>query len=497
MPGTLSLLPFKAREPLTEQDLENGTDPRRWKILAVLTGALFMSLVGVSIVNVALPSIQDGLGATESELQWVLSGYALTFGVLLVAAGRAGDVYGRGPIFITGVAIFTLSSVASGFATDALTLNISRALQGVGSGLLNPQGVGAIQQYFKGAERAKAFGIFGAAVGVSVAIGPVLGGLLIDAFGPEMGWRWTFFVNVPVGLVTIVLAVLWFPKPMLKRPDPDDTAGKDDLDPIGAVILALAVFFLLLPFMESKENPLLWFGLLAGAGLTGLWLWWERRHKQRGGTPMVDLDIFRTPSFANGTLLITLYFMGMTSIWVIVALYMQDGLGHSALASGLVGLPSAVCSTLAALWGGRNVTAYGRYVVIGGMYFALTGIATSSLVVWLHHHGLVSEWWLLLTLSLIGIGQGTVISPNQALTLADVPIRYAGSSGGIMQTGQRIGTSAGIALITAMTFAVLSKSGWTVAFIIGFSGVFAIISISLAVAYKDLRQRRLNPLAES
>src|SRR5690625_7751170 len=134
-----------------------------------------MSLIGVSIVNVAIPSIQHGLGATESEIQWVLAGYALTFGIGLVAAGRAGDVYGRGPLFIAGVAIFTASSIASGFAQDPLTLNIARAAQGIGSGLLNPQGVGAITHHFRGAERARAFGIFGAAVGVSVAIGPEIG----------------------------------------------------------------------------------------------------------------------------------------------------------------------------------------------------------------------------------------------------------------------------------------------------------------------------------
>src|SRR5690625_1354382 len=452
-----------------------------------------MSLISVSIVNVAVPSIQDGLGASESEIQWVLAGYALTFGIGLVAAGRAGDVYGRGPLFIAGVAIFTASSIASGFAQDPLTLNIARAAQGIGSGLLNPQGVGAIQQHFRGAERARAFGIFGAAVGVSVAIGPVLGGLLIDGFGGSNGWRWTFFVNVPVGIATIVLAFLWLPKPMLNRNrdlDPSIPAQSRDLDPMGAILLGLAVFALLLPFVESGDNPMTWVALPVGAGLVAVWLWWEQRQKRRGRAPMVDLAIFRTPSFANGSLLITLFFMGMTSIWVLVALYMQDGLGHSALASGLVGLPSAIAATFSALWGGRNVPRYGRLVVIGGMYSALFGLASSALVVWLRAGGHVSEWWLLLTLTFIGLGQGSVISPNQALTLADVPLRYAGSSGGIMQTGQRIGTSVGIALITALAFAVLARSDWTQAFLFGFAGIFAVIALALAVGYKDLWQRR-------
>ena len=459
----------------------------------MLTAALFMSLIGVSIVNVAIPSIQHGLGATESELQWVLSGYALTFGIGLVAAGRAGDVYGRGPLFIAGTLVFTSASIASGLAQDPLTLNIARALQGVGSGLLTPQGVGAIQQYFRGAERARAFGIFGAAVGVSVAIGPVLGGFLIDLFGPETGWRWTFLVNVPVGIVTIVLAFLWFPKPMLNKNrelDPSIPEQSKDLDPVGAILLGLAVFIVLLPFVESGAHPALWLCLPVGLGLIGVWLWWEQRQKRRGRSPMVDLEIFRTPSFANGSLLITLYFMGMTSIWVLVALYLQEGLGHSAMAAGAVGIPSALASTFAALWGGRNVPKYGRIVVIGGMYSVLIGVSSSIAVAWLRAGGHISEWWLILTLTFVGIGQGTVISPNQSLTLADVPLKYAGSSGGIMQTGQRIGASVGIALITALAFWVLSHTNWTIAFIAGFGGVFATILASLAFAYKDLVQRR-------
>ena len=467
-------------------------DPRRWRVLAVLVVVLFMSLVSVSIVNVALPSIQASLGATSSELQWVLSGYALTFGVGLVSAGRAGDIFGRGPLFIAGVALFTISSIVAGFSPDPLSLNIARAFQGIGSGFLSPQAVGMIQHYFRGAERARAFGFFGAAVGVSVAVGPLLGGLLIQAAGAEQGWRWTFFVNVPVGIIGIILAFLWIPKPLFNR-NRDDAeflpAASRDLDPLGAVLLGFAVLAVLLPFVEAEAHGAVWISLPIGVGILLTWLWWERRYKRLGRSPMVDLAIFRTRSFANGSLLITLYFMGVTSVWVLVALYMQDGLGHSALESGLVGLPSSVLSIFAALWGGRNVVRYGRKVVIGGMYSAILGLVLSIGVVWLHSAGLASEWWLLLSLSFVGIAQGSVISPNQALTLAEVPLQYAGSSGGIMQTGQRIGTSVGIAVITALAFGVLGVSNWSVAFNVGFVAILVIVTLALAVAYADLRNR--------
>ena len=485
---------------------ENEPDPRRWRVLAVLVVALFMSLVDVSIVNVALPSIQSGLHASDSELQWVLSGYALTFGVGLVSAGRAGDIFGRGPLFIVGVALFTLASAASGAAPTALWLNIARAVQGIASGLFNPQVIGMIQQYFRGAERGRAFGIFGGAVGVSVAVGPLLGGLLIHLGGAAEGWRWVFYVNLPVGVLAIVLALVWFPRPLRNsvrlrtdaervttgalRTDPSIPRQSRDLDVTGAVILGLAVVAVLFPFLQSRESAFVWIALPVGLALLALWLWWERRFKRLGRSPMVDLAIFRVRSFANGTLLVGLYFLGMTSIWVLIALYFQDGLGHSALATGLVGLPNAIVSGLASLWAGRKVATYGRKVVIGGLYFALFGLAASAFVVWLHELGVASEWWLLLTLCFVGIAQGSVISPNQTLTLAEVPLRYAGSSGGIMQTGQRIGTSVGIAVITAVAFSVLGAGGWSGAFIAGLAAIFVVVVLALVVGYADLRSRR-------
>lgn len=474
----------------TQDDPEvYAPDPARWRVLSVLLVTIFMSLVGVSIVNVALPSIQQGLGATQSDIQWVLSGYALTFGVVLVAAGRAGDILGRGPLFIAGVAVFTLSSIAAGLAPDPLSLNIARFAQGVGSGLLNPQAVGMIQQYFRGAERGRAFGYFGTVVGLSVAVGPLLGGLLIELGGVENGWRWTFLVNVPVGILAIVLALRWFPRPLRTG---RFGSRRRDLDPVGALLLGLAVLTVLLPFVETDSSAWIWALLPASALLVLLWVLWERGYKAGGRSPMVDLAIFRTASFSNGALLVSLYFTGMTSIFVLIALYFQDGLGHSALESGAVGVPSAILGAIAANWGGKVVMRFGRKLVIGGMFCALAGLALSILVIQLAAVGMISEWWLLASLGLVGVGQGAVITPNQTLTLADVPLEYAGSSGGIMQTGQRIGTSVGIAMVTAVAFAVLGMSNWPQAITAGFIVIGAVILLALAVAFHDLHRRQRN-----
>lgn len=472
-------------------------DPMRWRVLSVLLVSVFMSLVSVGIVNVALPSMQAGLEATQSQLQWVLSGYALTFGIVLVAAGRAGDVYGRGALFIAGVTVFTASSIMAGLSPSAYWLDVARFIQGIGSGLLNPQALGMIQQYFSGNERGKAFGAYGTAVGVAVATGPLVGGFLIKVVGEDDGWRWTLLVNVPIGVLAIILALLWFPRPLLKRrrqklsyTGTTVLRRRPDLDPVGAVLLAGAVFAVLFPFVETRTGGLTWLLVPFGLMLAATWVWWERRYRARGREPMVDLNIFRTRSFTNGTTLISLYFLGATSIWVLVALYMQEGLGHSALASGAVGLPNAVMSAITANVGSRLVVRAGRIVVVAGMITVLISLALSILVIQLHHQVGVSEWWLLATLGLLGAGQGSVISPNQALTLADVPVKYGGSSGGIMQTGQRVGTSVGIAVVTAITFAVLNTSDWTSATTVGFMTIAVAIAIALAVALADMRMRR-------
>ena len=465
------------------------TDPVRWRILWVLLVAIFMSLVGVSIVNVALPSIRQGLGASESDLQWVLSGYALTFGVILVAAGRAGDIMGRGGLFLIGVGIFTIASVAAGMAPNAEWLNAARFAQGIGSGLLNPQGLGMIQHYFRGDERGRAFGYFGTAVGFSVAIGPVLGGLLIELGGPELGWRLTFLVNVPIGIIAIILGLLWFPRPLITRL-PRTGSGLRSLDPVGAVLLGLAVLAVLFPFVEGGGGAMIWLLLPLGVVLLWLWVRWERRYVRKGLSPMFDLKIFSTRSFTNGISIMTLYFMGITSVWVLVALYVQESVGKSALQSGFFGVPAALLSAYAAYWAGSRVLRLGRMMVIAGLLLALFGLGVSIAVIMLHEAGHLSIWWLMAPLSFIGVAQGVVISPNQTLTLADVPLDYAGSSGAIMQTGQRIGTAVGIAMITAATFSTLAVTSWATAMIVGFGLIAVVVVLALFVSIKDLRDRK-------
>ena len=259
---------------------------------------------------------------------------------------------------------------------------------------------------------------------------------------------------------------------------------------MGAIVLGLAVFAILFPFVEAGGRSPVW--LLLPVGFLLLWLWvkWERRYTRLGLNPMVDLKIFSTRSFTNGITIMALYFMGMTSVWVLVAIYVQEGDGKTAIEAGIFGIPAALLSAYAAYWAGSRVMRYGRKLVIGGLFLGLLGLVLSILVVVLHEAGHLSVWWLMGSLSLIGLAQGAVISPNQTLTLAEVPLDYAGSSGAIMQTGQRIGTAVGIAVITAATFAVLQAGSWSTAVVVGFSLIAFVVVLALLVAFKDLRDRK-------
>ena len=207
--------PPPQQRPAPRHSPRDGSDephPDRWRALAVTLLVGFMSLLDVTIVNVAVPSIQRGLGASSAQIQWIVSGYALTFGLTLVAGGRLGDVVGRRRMFLVGLVAFTLTSAAAGLAPDARLLVVARLLQGAAAGLLTPQNTGLIQQLFTGAERGRAFGVFGTTVGLSAATGPILGGLILAAFGQDDGWRYVFFVNVPIGVVAMVLAMRLLPR---------------------------------------------------------------------------------------------------------------------------------------------------------------------------------------------------------------------------------------------------------------------------------------------
>lgn len=446
---------------------------------------LFMALVSVSVINVALPSIGRGLAANSTHLQWVVSGYTLAFGLLLIPAGRAGDATGRRRLFLVGLALFVVGSAISAFAPSILALNAGRALQGVGSGLLNPQTVGIIQRTFAGQRRAMAFALMGTTVGVSTAVGPVLGGALIGALGPDLGWRWIFGVNVPLGLLALVAATRWLPRDRVTR------VGAPDLDPVGALLLAAAVLCVMMPFLERGAHGMIWALPVLGTGFLALWVGWERRYARAGRQPMVRIDIFRDRAFAAGLSLITVHFVGITSLWISVALFVQMGLGVSALQSGLLGLPASLLNAVTAQVAGRYILRLRRLVVIVGFGLAITGLLTTAALVPFVTDGRLPVWALACSLALIGPAQGCIVSPNQTLTLEGVDAQYGGVAGGILQTGQRLGSSVGTAIIPGVLFAsVEAGRPWGTAMTVTLLTIAGTAATALGIAVLDRRRER-------
>ena len=478
--------------PSSQPPDPDATESDHRRLLPTLLIPAFVTLLAVSSVNVILPAVSQDLNAGTAGLQLVVSGYALVFGVVLVPAGRAGDVMGRGRIFVIGMILFGAGSLASGLAPDVVTLNLARAVMGIGSGLLNPQVAGMIQQYYTGEARGRAFGAFGAVIGVSVAVGPVLSGGLIGWLGDDWGWRASFLINVPLVLLGVWAAHRYLPDSAWHRQDGGRGAGRDrvDLDPVGMVLLAAGTLLIMIPFMEASAGAWVWGLEAAGIGIVSAWVVWERRYRARGGAPMVDLSLLAIPSFAYGSLAIAVYFLGYTSVWIIVAQYVQAGLGSTALASGLIGVPSALAGSITAAVAGRRVIRVGRVMVLGGMVLGMVGLLGSIGIMHMHARAGWSPWWLTLTLLMLGVGQGLVVSPNQTLSLADVPLEYAGAAGGILQTGERIGASIGIAVITGLTFRVSHSSGWEAAAQAGLLAVVVTIAVAAGVAVIDLRLAR-------
>ncbi|WP_328379561.1 MFS transporter [Streptomyces sp. NBC_01020] len=480
-----------ASQPVSDADPGRGDgsgapDPRRWTALGVCLIAGFMTLLDVSIVNVALPSIREGLHTPESDLQWVLSGYALAFGLFLIPAGRLGDARGRRAVFMVGLAVFTLASAACGAAQSSTWLVIARLMQGVAGGLISPQISALIQQMFSGRERGRAFGMFGTVVGISTAVGPLLGGLLIQAAGPEEGWRWVFYVNLPLGAICL---------PLARRLLPDTpTAGHvrlRDLDPLGVFLLGAGVLALLLPFVQAQQwhGEQKWLLLPAALLLLGGFTWWESRCSRRGIQPVLNMELFRVRSYWLGCLLILLYFAGFTSIFFISTLYLQSGLHYSALLAGLAITPFALGSGATAAVGGRLVGRFGRPLIAIGLAMVAVGLGGTALAVHMvPGHG--AGWAMAAPLLLAGLGSGLVIAPNQTLTLSEVPVAMGGSAGGTLQTGQRVGSAVGIAAVGSVFFAQVAD-GWPTAYDHGLIVSVAFVVAALIAALADISTNRL------
>ncbi|HKC28341.1 MAG TPA: MFS transporter [Jatrophihabitans sp.] len=465
----------------------DGADPRRWRALAVTQLAAFIVLLDVSIVNVALPSIERGLAMPATTAQWVISGYALTLGLTLVPAGRLGDALGRRLMFMIALGSFVVTSALTGAAPTPELLIAARLLQGVAGGMLIPQNSGLIQELFQGAERGRAFGMLGATVGLATAAGPVIGGVILAVVHGADAWRWVFYVNVPIGLIALVLAARLVPA---RR-----SRGRRDihLDLPGSVLLGGGVLTLLVPLVEADNGGVsrLWWLWLLSVLCFAAFAWWERRTVQRGKEPLLDPRLARTPGYLSGASIGLAYFVGFTGIWLVLALFFQDGLGYSALRSGLSVTPFALGVAGSALIAGRLVPRFGRWLTVCGLIATIAGLVAVAVIL-RQVKGDAATWSILVPLFLAGVGGGMVTSPNLTLTLENVPVAMAGVAGGAVQTAQRIGAAIGTATLSTIFYHVLTHGGHNYSAAVS-DTVFAAVgfmTLALLMAVAELAHRR-------
>lgn len=465
-----------------EVEVEQEPDPRRWLALITCCSALFMTLLDVSVTNVALPSIGHATDASASQLQWVVSGYTLAFGLVPVLAGRLGDDHGRRLMFQVGVGSFAATSMLAGLAPSAQVLIGARVLQGLAGGLINPQVSGLVQQLFRRAERGRAFGVLGTTVGVGTALGPIVGGALIALGGPHLGWRLVFFVNIPIGVAVIALARRLLPTGRHE--------GQHRLDVIGAALLGAATFCILFAAVEYDTVRDARLALLGIPAVLLLILFFrrERRLTTAQQDPLVDLRLFRAPSYTAGVLFALAYFPAMAGLPLVLAIYYQDGLGYSALQSGLGVTAYALGSAIGAPVAGRFVTKLGRPLLLIGL--AGFGVGAIALAVLAGHGAAV----LAPALFVMGAGSGAIITPNQALTLMRVDPVTGSTAGGVLQTAQRIGLAIGQAIIGATFFTALGQGQYAHALRLAVVSALVFLALAAIVSLVDVvRSRQRQP----
>lgn len=479
--------PPTAAIPLTPQ--------RQWRAFWVCVAVAALTIMDLTKVNVALPSIEAALDADSTQLQLIVSGYVLTFGLFLVPMGRLGDQRSRRALFLTGLSLFTLASVGCALAPNSTMLLIARLVQGVAAGMQMPQVIGLIQELFPGNQRGRAFGLFGATIGVATAFGPTLGGLVIVLGGPEDGWRWIFWMNVPLGIAAIALAVWVLPSTRARSLRPLS------LDPVGVVLFGCAVVAFMSPFLfttgSPDDDPRRWWLLAVFAGFAAFFVAWERHYAARGKRPLIPLSLLAISSFRNGTLVQTAYFAAMPSMFLLTTLYLQSGLRVEPVYAGMVTVGFALAAAVSSWAGGLLVTRYGRPIVVWGLALVL-GCAMGLVFTALYVPDAATPYVMAGVLLFGGVGGGLVIAPNQTLTLAEIPVRQGGVAGSVGQLGQRIGTAVGTAIALALFYSTVYReegaaAGAVVfhdAYAWGMATVGAAVTLALVAAVVDLGARR-------
>lgn len=426
-------------------------DPRRWPALFVLLIANFMNLIDVTIVNVALPSMRDGLGATDNQIEWVVAAYILAFALGLLPFGRLGDIVGRTKMFLWGTVAFTAASALCGLSPSIEFLIFARVLQGLGGAMMAPQVLAIATVTFPPHERGQAFSLFGLSAGLASVCGPILGGVLIGANLFGMDWQPIFLVNVPIGIAAVVLG--WFIIPR--------TPGNAELrnDYVGISLFGLGIVAVVFPIVEGRAYgwPLWAFAMMsAGLLLLAGFVLWTRNRARLNEPQLLNFSLISNRQYMFGAFVTTVFASGIPGMFMVISLLLQGGFDFTPLQSGLTNTPFSVGVLIASVIAGR----LGSHYLRGRL--AASGALLSGGILWLHFYiagvgDSISSWAFLPPLLIAGVGLGLGFSSLFQLVLANVPPRDAGAGSGALQAFQQVGGALGVALIGEIFFSSLGR----------------------------------------
>jgi EmrB/QacA subfamily drug resistance transporter len=453
----------------------------RWLPLPVVLAGTFMVVLDFFIVNVALPSMQSELGASNTAVEWVVAGYALTSAIFVITAGRLGDRFGRRRMFSVGLAVFTVASAACGAVGTPFELVLARLLQGVGAALLTPNVLSIIGVLYAGADRVRALSVYGTVMGLAAVGGQLIGGALIAADPAGLSWRSCFLINLPVGIAALVLAPRVIPE--------SRQSVAPSLDRGGTLLATAALTAVVLPLLEGRQHgwPVwTWLSLGAAPVLVAGFVAHQRRLSRRGNSPLVDMALFRDRAFSAGLVTQLCFWAGQASFFVVLALYLQNGRGLHALPAGLVFTILAAAYVAASMRAPGLSARFGRAVItVGALALALGHALLLAAVADIGVGG--SLVVLVPGLVLVGAGMGLVLAPLASTVLQSLEPERAGAASGMLSTMQNVGNAIGVAVTGVIFFGAL-HSGYATAFELAV-GELAVLLVGVAALTRLLPGR--------
>ncbi|WP_444230023.1 MFS transporter [Corynebacterium durum] len=435
-----------------ERSQDHGVVRSRGVATTVLMVATFMDLMDSTITNVALPTIGKNLGATPEQLEWTVAGYVIAFATLLITGGRLGDIFGHRRIFVIGIVGFTLASLGAALSQTGDLLVAARVLQGGFAGIMMPQVLSSVQVMFAPEERAPVLGIIGSLSALGAVGGLILGGWLVTADLLGMGWRSIFLVNVPIGVVLVVAALLFVPRSRSEHP------LRPDL--VGVLLGGVGVFLVVFPLTDGRAAGWAWWiwaMLITSPFVIAAFVWQQGRMLKAHKAPLLPLPLFRDRGFASGQLVQVLSSIGNGGYVLILLYYVQSALGFTALAAGLTLLPFALGSMAAAPLAILATKRIGKWAVLLGGIVQAAALTWVMWTIWTAGAALTG-WDVTVPLTLVGAGMMTLIMPLTSITLESVPTPDAGAASGTLTTFGQIGMVLGVALAGSVFFGILQDT---------------------------------------